>query len=852
MENATPMLAQYQKVKARYTDHILFYRLGDFYEMFFDDAKKASKILDLVLTSRGAGRAGKVPMCGIPFHSADSYIARLVKANHKVAICEQVEDPRSAKGIVKRDVVRVITSGTFIDDDNAQSRYLVSLLPNKKTIGVAFTDTISGVIELNQFDTAEKIFQIIARLPVYECIFPESESDRIKEIFRHPLLRTKIITLSPCADWSFNLDVARRSLCEHFSTHNLAGFGIDHLSVGIGSAGALLEYLRQVNQRSMAHLDRARVYDDAEQVFISPAAVNGLELESLLENIDHTRSGMGRRTLRQWVYHPLKCAGGIRMRQNAVLRLKDNRDIAERIDETLRNIPDIERSISRISCGCAGARDLLALRTGLTRVPAIREFIAGFQSQNELFRIDDPVDIRRLLERAVNPEVPLSAPAGKIIRKGFDARLDQARDIQENGRQWLKDQQRKEIEKTGIGSLKIGFNKVFGYYIEVSKANLSRVPREYIRKQTLVNAERFITPALKEFEENMLGAQEAVLTREAELLAQLHDAILQASAGLHQTSSQIGRLDALSSLSWLARRRNYILPEVTERAQIVIVQGRHPVIEDTVSGTFIANDTCLDCEQNHLLVITGPNMAGKSTYIRQVALLVILAQIGSFLPAESAQVGIVDKIFTRIGAWDDIAKGQSTFMVEMNETADILNNITERSLVILDEIGRGTSTYDGLSLAQAVSEYLAQRKVKTLFATHFHELNALTQDFAGVKNYNIAVKEWNDEVIFLHKIVPGGTDDSYGIYVAKLAGVPGEVVARAKKILTRLEVYGNLREKIRSGPDTEQQMSLFDRGGDPLWEKMKQDLEKCEINALTPLDALGKIHQWKQMLSADE
>ncbi|MBN2483880.1 MAG: DNA mismatch repair protein MutS [Candidatus Omnitrophica bacterium] len=853
MENLTPMLTQYAQVKSEHADCILFFRLGDFYEMFFDDAKVASNILDLVLTSRPAGRAGKVPMCGIPYHSADSYIARLVKAGRKVAICEQVEDPKDAKGIVRREVIRVITSGTFIDEDADQSRYVCAVYPHAHSFGFAFTDTTSGTIQVNQYLHPDKVVQLISKLPVYECVFPESQAERINELFDHPLLKAKDIMLSPYADWSFNVDIARKTLCEHFSTHNLSGFGIEEFPQGIASAGALLEYLKQMNRRAMVHLDRARVYNDSDYVIISGAAWQGLELDSFIKSLDHTCTAPGGRLLKEWVYHPLKSIEAIIQRQNAIVQLKEApSSLQEKLTQYLHHIPDIERSLSRISCGCAQGKDLLALRNTFILIPQMRELLDPLVSVNELFFIEDIGELREELERAVNPEIPLAHPQGKIIRKGYNLELDGLRDIQENARQWLRELQRKEIEKTGINSLKIGYNKIFGYYIEISKSNLSRVPAEYIRKQTLVNAERFITPELKTFEEKMLTAQEEVLTLEEKLVARLHELLLGESQQIHRVSAQLATVDCLFSMSCVAQREGYTLPHMTDTFDIAIVSGRHPVIEKTLAQGFIPNDTRLDKSENHLLIITGPNMAGKSTYIRQVALLVIMAQIGSFIPAERAQIGIVDKIFTRIGARDDITKGQSTFMVEMNETAEILNNISARSLVILDEIGRGTSTYDGLSLAWAITEYLAARCVRTLFATHFHELTALNEEYPGVKNYNVAVKEWNDEVVFLHKIVPGGTDDSYGIYVAKLAGVPQEVVNRAQKILTRLEIYGNLQEKIRSRSKPVQQLSLFAPPADPVWEKMKKELRECDINSITPLAALHKVHQWKELIDTDE
>ena len=848
MENMTPMLKQYKTIKTRYQDCILFFRLGDFYEMFFEDAKKASSILDLVLTSRAAGKAGKAPMCGIPYHAADSYIAKLIKAGLKVAICEQTEDPSLAKGIVKRDVVRVITTGTFIDENNHESRYLLSLSQNKKNIGIAFTDSANGAIQANEYAELAKTIETISKLPVYECVFPVSEEEKIKEIFNHSLIKNKNILFSPCEDWSFNPDIAEKSLCEHFLTHNLRGFGIDQMPQAIASAGALLEYLKQMNKKPMRHIDRITLYSDQNHAFISPAACYGLEINQLINTIDNSVTALGKRKLKDWVYHPLKNKEPILNRQKAVTLLKTNPQIQQEINTVLRNMPDIEKSISRISCGYTQAKDLLALRNALTRLPEIQKAVKQLAEENSLFLVEDILRLRQLLEKAINPDIPLSRPEGKIIRKGYNQELDSLRDIQENVRQWLKQEQKQEIERTGINSLKIGFNKVFGYYIEISKANLHLAPQDYIRKQTLVNAERFITPRLKEFEEKMLTAEEKVLEIEKALINDIQKQILDNSKALHQYADSIAVIDTLYSLSILASSTGYTAPCINEDANIIIKNGRHPVVEHSSPDPFVPNDSLLDCEDNHLLIITGPNMAGKSTYIRQIALLVILAQTGSYIPAEEAQIGIVDKIFTRIGAHDEISKGQSTFMVEMSETADILNNLSERSLVIMDEVGRGTSTYDGFSLAWAIAEYLQKHRIRTLFATHFHELTALADEHKGVKNYNIAVKEWAGEIIFLHKIIPGGTDDSYGIYVAKLAGIPKEVVQRSKKILSHLETHGSLKEKLLNPAPAEQQLILFSDRTDRATEDIKNQLQSLDINSLTPIEALNKIQEWKENL----
>ncbi len=903
------MLKQYQHIKKNYQDCILFFRLGDFYEMFFDDAKVASSLLDLVLTSRGSDQTNRIPMCGVPFHAAENYIAKLIKAGQKVAICEQVEDPALAKGIVKRDVIRVITAGTFFDDAS-DARYLLSLSPNGKTMGVAFIDVTTGAIQTNQYANHHQIIELISKLPFYECIFPESVKDKVKEFFNHPLLKPKPLILSPFQDWCFNAEMAKKNLCDHFQTHSLKGFGIEELVQAQSSSGALLEYLKQMNKQPLKHIDRIALYADDDFVFISPAAHYGLEMEALLETLDKTLTPMGRRQFRFWLYHPLKNPTAIRQRQDAVKLLRDTPSIFDELAKNLlRNVPDVEKSLSRLSCGFWTPKDILAIRNCLLRGPEIQKQLskltdvipakAGihadtreqdrvdtrwslsphvdsrfpwpvfqtFQdgrgndkergrydkihmSKTEPLRVDDLPDLRTLLTAAINPDMPLAKPEGKIIRPGFNNGLDELRGIQDNGREWLKNYQAEEIKKSGINSLKVGYNNIFGYYIEITKANQKNVPASYIRKQTLVNGERYITPELKEYEEKFLTAQEKIIAIENRLVKEIQQAILNETSALHTYAEQLATVDCLHSLSALAAQPNYILPVIDDSTILDIKEGRHPVVEAMTTENFIANDTYLNCDDNHLIILTGPNMAGKSTYIRQTAILVIMAQMGSFIPAKNAVIGSVDKIFTRIGAHDEIAKGQSTFMVEMTEAADILNNLSPRSLIILDEIGRGTSTYDGLSLAWALAEHLQSKKVRTLFATHFHELTALADQLTGVKNFNVAVKEWQDKIIFLHKIVPGSTDDSYGIYVAKLAGIPDAVIKRSKQILTKLETGS---QPISAGRHqlAEDQFNFFTPALATTLEEVKKALQEIDVNDITPMEALNKLNELKNLLDTD-
>ncbi len=843
------MLKQYHSIKSRHKDCVLFFRLGDFYEMFYEDAHIASRALDLVLTSRGKAPSHKVPMCGIPYHAADNYIAKLIQLGHKVAICEQMEDPAAAKGIVERDVIRVITSGTYIDEHNSDPRVLLCLSPNGKSVGLAFSDPATGTIQANQYPfNQDRLVELIANLPVHECVYPQAAEEKIRPLFTHPLLKSKHITLSPYDDWCFNPEIAQKALCEHFAVRNLYGFGIEGLPQAASSSGALLEYLKEMNKQPLRHMDKVMLYTDEDYVFISPAAFRGLEIDTLIKTLDATLNPLGRRTLRFWITHPLKDPEAITQRQGAVQLLLDNPKNMHDIKACIERIPDVEKNISRLSCGLTHAKDLLALRNTLALIPQIKDALKPLASQNDLFMLQDIPSLRQRLEATVNEDIPLSHPEGKIVKSGYHQELDTLRDIQENGRQWLRKFQEDEIKRTRINSLKVGFNKIFGYYIEVTKTNLKSVPADYIRKQTLVNGERFITPGLKEYEEKILTAQEKILKIESKIVQELRQEILNYSPQLHAFCQAVATVDALYSFAALAQTPHYIAPEIADDTLLRIEDGRHPVVEKTLSGAFIANDTLLDCGENHLIILTGPNMSGKSTYIRQTAVLTILAQAGSFIPAKAAHIGIVDKIFTRIGAHDDISKGQSTFMVEMNETADILNNLTDRSLVILDEIGRGTSTYDGLSLAWALAEHLKDTRVRCLFATHFHELTALSDEHAGVKNYNVAVKEWKDEVIFLHKIVPGSTDDSYGIYVAKLAGIPDKVIRRAKHILTQLELKNDLKEGLKTGFAARKQFDMFTSVPDPTAAVIRETIEAMDINAMTPLEALNKVQELKEII----
>jgi len=856
MENYTPMLVQYHSIKKKYPDCLLFFRLGDFYEMFYEDAKIASKILDLVLTSKNAGKSGKIPMCGIPYHAADSYISKLIKNGYKVAICEQVEDPKKAKGIVKREVIRVLTSGTYIDETNPEARYLFSLFIDENSFGYSFIESGGSVIYTNENQDITKIIEIIFKLPVYEVIYPESRKDKIKVLFSNPLLKLKNITLTELEDWHFNYDISKKTILETFKVAGLSGFGIEKLVYAQRSIGPLVDYLKDTNKSNLLHLDRISLYNDNEFVYLPSCAIKGLEIEDLIKIIDRTNTPMGKRLLKYWVLHPLTDIKEIQKRHEIVEFLIKNKSLREKIKNILADIRDTEKALTKISYGYGSAKDIIEIKKLLKKTSELLENCEEIFRKFDYFEIDDIPNLRNLLERAIDENIPSVNFEGKVIKKGFNEEIDRLREIKENSENYLAKYQEEEIKRTGINSLKIGYNKIFGYYIEITKPNLKLVPPDYVRKQTLVNAERFTTQKLKEFEEEILTAEEKIILLESEIIEKIKEEILKNSHKINLINETIAKLDVLLSFTEVAIENNYTRPIVDKSTIIEIKEGRHPVVEKSVEE-FVPNDTFLDTIENYLLIITDLNMAGKSRYIRQVALIVLLAQIGSFIPAKYGKIGYVDKIFTRIGAQDELTKGQSTFMVEMSETAEILNNLTERSLIIIDEIGRGTSTYDGFSLAWSVAEYLHKKKVRTLFATHFHEITALGK-YRGVKNLNVSVKKSGDNIIFLHKITEGATDESYGIYVARLAGIPENVIKRADEILSKLELEGTIKDKIIGEVEVEYPslFSLEEKNKvDELKEEIKKlesiknDLKSIEIENLRPIDALLKLKELKERIN---
>lgn len=862
MSSSTPMMSQYQKIKKEHPDSILLFRLGDFYEMFFEDAKTASRILGIALTSRNKSRDNPVPLCGVPFHSAEPYISKLLKSGNKVAICEQIEDPKTAKGIVKRKVVKVLTPGAILDSENLESKnnnYLASVYKNKNSIGVSFSDISTGEFKTTSFENMEGLISELSHLEPREILVSSVDEDLDKIDFCFDLNTRPLVTkIEP---WKFEYENCRDVLLEFLNVKTLEPFEIENRPECIISSGVLLDYIHETQMDFTPLISSPKYYSVVDYLNIDDSTKRNLELfrsnggdaemHSLLWVMDQTKSAMGGRMLRSWINYPLIDIDKIKSRQDGISELKDKSVLREKLFESLKQISDIERVIGRISTTSARPRDLAALRDSSYFVKEMKALLSETESEvlNSLhYDIDDFQDLGELLSEAIVDEPPATSRDGGVIKQGFNEELDKLREIQKNGKKWISDLEIKEKKETKINSLKVGYNKVFGYYIEVTKTNLQLVPEHYIRKQTLTNGERFITPELKEFEEQITNAEEKILKIETDLFESVRQRIASQSSRVRKSSLQIAKVDVLCSLAEIAEKYNYVRPELTAETGISLEESRHPVIERIdLDNSFVPNDVYLDTDENQFIVITGPNMAGKSTLIRQVALLVLMAQTGSFIPARTARLGIFDRVFTRVGASDNLTRGQSTFMVEMVETAHILRNATERSLVILDEIGRGTSTFDGMSIAWAVSEYLHDIGCITLFATHYHELAQLAHSRRGVKNFNILVKESKDEIIFLRKFAEGATSHSYGIQVAKLAGVPNKVLNSARKILVSLEKLQSKLSESLSG----EQFFLFDRISEDIEIETEQNTEiSDEIRALdpmnmTPIEALNKLIELK-------
>ncbi len=858
------MLEQYFEIKRQVPDAILLYRLGDFYEMFFEDAEKAAPLLDLVLTARNKGQDHEAPMCGVPYHAADGYIAKLVKNGLRVAICEQVEDPAVAKGLVRREIVRIVTPGTATESSivERESCYLLSLVPDGESIGAAYLDVSTGDFFVTSYRSLDdtRLVDDVARLGPREAIFPREGSAQdglsSESIVRLGLAATGV---EPSL---FEPSGSREYLARHFRTQSLRGFGLEDDEGRVAAAGAALRYAAASHKRELDHVQSLRVDNDADFLQLDAATLANLEvLESrdagrpratLWSVVNATRSAMGGRMLRRWITRPLKGRETIFERHDAVDELTRSRPVLEQMTARLSEIADLERIASRVTLRSATPRECLTLGDSLRAVAALRQGMRGLQGPL-LTRVREALDPLENVVAQLESTIDLDAPAvlrdGGVIRSGVDTELDQLRAIAHDSKSILVSIEAREKERTGIGSLKIRFNSVFGYYIEVSKSNLAKVPSDYIRKQTLVNAERFITLDLKELEEKIVGAEEKSIQIELRLYDELLAAIARGSAAILATARAVGEVDAIVSLATIAIRNRYVRATLTEDAEISIEDGRHPVIEQITAERFIPNSSDIHRDRNGIQVITGPNMGGKSTYLRQVALIVLLNQAGSFVPASSARLGVFDRIFTRVGASDQLARGESTFMVEMHETANILNNATAQSLIILDEVGRGTATFDGLSLAWAIIEFLhdsASRSGITLFATHYHEVTDLAKTRPRVANYNVAVKEWNDQIIFLRKVVPGAADKSYGIQVAKLAGIPRSVIDRAHEILSTLErkERAMVEETRGHAPVSSRQMSLFDSNE----QDVLNALRAMQIEMLSPIDALNRLNELKGKL----
>jgi len=801
-DNLTPMMRQYREMKGELPkDVILLFRLGDFYEMFFEDAKFAAPILDVVLTKRT-----EIPMCGIPYHAVENYLPLLLKAGLKVAIAEQMEDPRFAKGIVKRKITRVITPGTVTDScilSPGKNNFLAALSFDKGIYGLASLDISTGDFRTTEFEKSEELETELHRLHASECLLPSSLHTEWKEKNSQPRVSGNIMW-TPLDDWIFATDTAMDLLKRHFKVASLDGFGCRTMNTGVSAAGAILHYAKENLRHEAGHIRFLKTYSSSQYMVLDSISQRNLELvdpmpggkkeATLLHVLDNTATPMGSRLLREWLVRPLNNRDAIIARLDAVSAFKDDPATLAELMEIINSVRDLERIIARLNTNFANARDMAALTKSLESIPDIKNLLKGFdipllcEIRGKLHELPELVSE---ISKTIADEPPAVLNEGGIIREGCNSELDELRRAATEGKNWIAELQAKEQSRTGIKSLKIRFNNVFGYYIELSKSNAANAPSDYIRKQTLVNGERFITPELKEMESKILGAEDKSKALEYEIFQKLRENAMSFTSQILETASSLAMTDVIASFAECARKHNYCRPQILEDETLEIIAGRHPVLDSTMKeARFVPNDTTLDGDQNRIMIITGPNMAGKSTYIRQVALLVLLAQTGSYIPSQSAKIGLVDRIFTRVGAVDDISRGQSTFMVEMLETANILNHATKKSLVILDEIGRGTSTFDGISIAWAVAEYLHDAptaKARTLFATHYHELTELALTCKGVKNYNVAVKEYGEQIVFLRQIVPGATDRSYGIHVAKLAGLPKAVITRANEILENLE-----------------------------------------------------------------
>ena len=859
-DELTPLMKQYWKIKAANPDSILLYRMGDFYETFAEDAKITSKILGITLTARGKDEKGsKIALAGFPWHSLDTYLHKLVKSGYKVAICEQVEDPSLSKGIVKREVVEIVTPGTTLSDkmlEDGKNNFIASICVYDNEVGLSWADASTGAFSVSEVDKMA-LGERLRSIEPSEILIQQSDEDGEEN-----LLNGMSAMVTPLEDWIFSNDYAYERLTEQFKTKNLKGFGMEKLTVGIKSAGALLHYLEQNHKESLRHFTTITVHNEDSFMGLDQTTVRNLELfepmmrgteqSSLLDVINRTKTAMGSRLLRNWLRNPLTEISDIEKRLEVVSFFFSKSNLRDETREHLGSMNDIERLLSRLSSGRAMPRDLVALRESLIHIPELKLLLNSVNNKELKSLISQSTDLSKLTElikSALNDEPPATKTDGGYIRDGYNEQLDELRSISSSGKDWIASMQAKERERLGIPSLKIGYNRVFGYYLEVTKMHINKVPEDFIRKQTLVNSERYITPELKEYEEKVLGAEEKIKALELKLFDEILDKVLDSAGEIQWNADVIARLDVLSTFGLTAESEEWTRPVLEESTRISIKDGRHPVVEELLppGESFVPNDLEADCHDRQIHLVTGPNMAGKSTYLRQIAIIVLLAQIGSYVPASEVKMGIVDKLFTRVGASDNLAGGESTFLVEMNETANILNNATERSLILLDEIGRGTSTYDGLSIAWSVTEYLHNNPkvaAKTLFATHYHELAELAELLPRVHNLNVAVKEYGDKIVFLRKIIPGSSDHSYGIQVAQLAGLPRSVIERAKEVLWSLEKeYSSLqKQSVKKESVSEYQIGIFDEKE----AKLKDELKELDLNSMTPLEAMAKLDELKK------
>ena len=873
MAQITPMMQQYFEMKEKYKDTILFYRVGDFYEMFYDDALLASKELEITLTGKDCGQEERAPMCGVPYHAVDTYLNRLVIKGYKVAICEQVEDPKLAKGLVKREVIKIVTPGTNFNTSGleaAKNNYLMSIVYYGDNYGIAVSDITTGDFFVTEVDTERTLFDEINKFVPSEIII--NKAFCMSGIDLSTVTEKQGIFTSELDTWYFDDETCEKVLKEHFGVASLDGLGLKDYKTAVIAAGGLLNYLYETQKNTLPHLTRIVPYQTGKYMIIDSFTRRNLELTetlrekqkkgSLLYVLDKTKTAMGARLLRNMIEQPLIDSAEIIKRQDAIEEFNEDTILRDELREYLNPIYDLERLIGRISTKSANPRDLIAFKASLEMLPYIKYLLENRNSVliKEIYEeLDDLKDIFELIKASIVEEPPIAVKEGGIIKEGFDEEIDRFRHAKTEGKNWLTEYEMSEKERTGIKNLKIKYNKVFGYYFEVSNSYKGLVPEDYIRKQTLVNGERYTTDRLKELEDTILGAEDKLFALEYEAFCSIRDKIADNVVRIQKCASAVAKLDVFTNLSYVAMRNSYVRPKINEKGVIDIKDGRHPVVEKVMNNDmFIPNDTLLDNQTNRVAIITGPNMAGKSTYMRQTALIVLMAQIGSFVPAKQANISVVDRIFTRVGASDDLASGQSTFMVEMTEVANILRNATSNSLLILDEIGRGTSTFDGLSIAWAVVEHISNPKLigaKTLFATHYHELTELEGTINGVNNYCIAVKEQGDDIVFLRKIVKGGADKSYGIQVAKLAGVPDSVIERAKELvaeLTDADISKNAREiaklsknatkkKAKKLDDVDlEQLSIFDAVKD---DDIIDELRNADLTNMTPLDALNTLYK---------